>query len=414
MPSAVCFLLLLPLLALLPKPGSCSCGDAFQLQCHSSDHCVWIWEICDGINDCEDNSDEEEGLCRLRGVVDEATRRSGGRQPRHTFPFHCHCKYYFAPRETSLLTMPHVSFDSIYDYLMKGVWPPSVCTKGEKANFRKACRPFAVKDEELFYKKVKNDETGEKVEAWKTNECAAHRARCTRHGGSRCLPISLYCLSKDPPCKGTLDRRVCVPTVLPFTNQSRQEMEEWAEHFEHKLSLTISHPDCPKLYTRVGSLCLSVFFMVTMDWLEARTFCRTIGGHLLTLGQDAAAYATLLQHLAASGVTDDFWIGGRRFFNETGWQWLDDTPVQMGFPYWAVRHEAHCRPRTLPDLDNQTTLANDGACYLYQQAPPRSTHRHCLAATFRHYWHLSDEDCGDKKSPLCVRPEERKEEKQAI
>ena len=44
------------------------------------------------------------------------------------------------------------------------MWPPTVCTKGEKANFRKACRPFAVKDEELFYKKVKNDETGEKVE----------------------------------------------------------------------------------------------------------------------------------------------------------------------------------------------------------------------------------------------------------
>ena len=60
--------------------------------------------------------------------------------------------------------MPHVSFDFIHQYLLKGVWPPTVCTKGEKANFRKACRPFAVKDEELFYKKVKNDETGEKVE----------------------------------------------------------------------------------------------------------------------------------------------------------------------------------------------------------------------------------------------------------
>ncbi|KAK4314500.1 hypothetical protein Pmani_014205 [Petrolisthes manimaculis] len=60
--------------------------------------------------------------------------------------------------------MPHVSFDFIYQYLLKGVWPPTVCTKGEKANFRKACRPFVVKDEELFYKKVKNDETGEKVQ----------------------------------------------------------------------------------------------------------------------------------------------------------------------------------------------------------------------------------------------------------
>lgn len=60
--------------------------------------------------------------------------------------------------------MPHVSFDFKYQYLLKGVWPPTVCTKGEKANFRKACRAFVVKNEELFYKKVKNDESGEKVE----------------------------------------------------------------------------------------------------------------------------------------------------------------------------------------------------------------------------------------------------------
>ena len=42
--------------------------------------------------------------------------------------------------------------------------PTTVCIKGEKANFLKGCRPSVVKDEELLYKKVKNDKTGEKAE----------------------------------------------------------------------------------------------------------------------------------------------------------------------------------------------------------------------------------------------------------
>ena len=60
--------------------------------------------------------------------------------------------------------MPHVPFDCIYEYLLKGVWPPNVVSKGDNANFHRASRPYVLKDEELFYRKVKNDETGEKVE----------------------------------------------------------------------------------------------------------------------------------------------------------------------------------------------------------------------------------------------------------
>ncbi|MPC37008.1 hypothetical protein E2C01_030480 [Portunus trituberculatus] len=46
-------------------------------------------------------------------------------------------------------------------------------------------------------------------------------------------------------------------------------MEEmWSNEFEEKLSQTISHPDCPQLYTRVGNQCLSVFFIGNSDCPE--------------------------------------------------------------------------------------------------------------------------------------------------
>ncbi|CAB4066684.1 unnamed protein product [Lepeophtheirus salmonis] len=52
--------------------------------------------------------------------------------------------------------MPHVSFEFIYQYLLKGVWPPTVLTKGGKPNFQR--------HEDPMYKKENYDETGEKVE----------------------------------------------------------------------------------------------------------------------------------------------------------------------------------------------------------------------------------------------------------
>lgn len=41
--------------------------------------------------------------------------------------------------------------------------------------------------------------------------------------------------------------------------------------------------------------------------------------------------------LPPSEVTTDFWVGGR-FVNETvGWSWVNDEPMILGSPYWAVR-----------------------------------------------------------------------------
>lgn len=273
------------------------------------------------------------------------------------------------------------------------------------------------------------DESSALCRAWRNNDCDRNLAQCNRLGRSDCVTISNYCTLTDPPCEGTLDMRLCVmlrngkiqplytlelptttpsTTTAPTTHLPLHVMEEmWNDNFELKLTHTISHPDCPQLYTRVGSLCLSVFFIGNMTWLESRAFCRAIGGDLFTLGQDLTSFTTLVQHLAANGVTADFWIGGR-YVNETvGWQWVDDTPLALGSPFWAVRYNEECSTRPIPYL-NRTLPANEGACYHYQQAPEAPSTHHCVASTYQHYFYLSDENCFSKKSPLCVMPGEKK------
>jgi len=39
-----------------------------------------------------------------------------------------------------------------------------------------------------------------------------------------------------------------------------EEVEDLGEEFLEKINATISHPDCPQFYTRVGDRCLSIFF----------------------------------------------------------------------------------------------------------------------------------------------------------
>ncbi|XP_045110409.1 uncharacterized protein LOC123504144 isoform X2 [Portunus trituberculatus] len=275
------------------------------------------------------------------------------------------------------------------------------------------------------------DESSALCRVWRNNDCDRNLAQCNRLGRSDCVTISNYCTLTDPPCEGTLDMRLCVmlrngkiqslysielptttssTTMAPTTHLPLHVMEEmWSNEFEEKLSQTISHPDCPQLYTRVGNQCLSVFFIGNMTWLESRAFCRAIGGDLFTLGKDLTSFTTLVQHLTLNGVTADFWIGGR-FVNETaGWMWVDNTPLTMGSPFWAVRYNEDCSTRLTPYL-NRTRPANDGTCYHYQQAPATLSTQHCVASTYQHYFYLTDENCFSKKSPLCVMPGEKKKQ----
>ncbi|XP_068249375.1 uncharacterized protein [Palaemon carinicauda] len=252
-----------------------------------------------------------------------------------------------------------------------------------------------------------SDEDSELCDAWKNSDCDRNSVQCTRNGVTKCVEISDFCTSEDPACEGALDRRICSMlrsgtinklsniTLGPVVRENNlNESYRLAAQFTTRLPHTISHSHCPSMYTLVGDQCISIFYIGSMSWGESREFCKVLGGDLLTF-RNVSQYADIVQHLQKHELPSDFWIGGY-FKNTTGWTWLDDSPMELGSPYWATRYSPTCLTR------NVTTAKSETRCYRYYQVPEEVPKGECVSLSFEHSFHMTDEDCLRKKSPLCV------------
>jgi len=264
----------------------------------------------------------------------------------------------------------------------------------------------------------RSDEESNLCRAWRNDRCERGQVRCNRFGSYDCIPITRYCETEDPPCEGDLDMRICQmlrdevlqpleSVILPVDEMIIQQtsvemMEVLEEEFLAQVDSTLRHPDCPALYTRVGKHCVSIFSIGQVNWGVARSFCKTIGGDLLTLPSDAEEFHTLVHHLHEHHVSSDFWIGGHLRNETLGWTWVDDSPMEMGTPFWAIRNLTECQTRTITVGYNTTREVNEGHCYTHVQAPQSPPVGHCAALTYDNYFYISDELCLEKKSPLCV------------
>ncbi|KAG7167756.1 uncharacterized protein LOC121867937 [Homarus americanus] len=265
-----------------------------------------------------------------------------------------------------------------------------------------------------------SDENSSLCKLWKNRDCDRNYVKCHRFGSSSCIPIEEYCQRSDPPCEGDLDPRICqmlrneklqnpediiMPTIREdvFKGNDLSETEEMAVEFEDLTAHTFVHPDCPHLYTKVGDSCLSIFFPGNVTWGEARSFCHTIKGELYSFDNDVTKYSALVNHLKEHKLTTDFWIGGRMENITEGWKFVSDISMELGSPYWAVRHQTQCSPRSTENEHlNTTRLANNGYCYSSLQAPENPPIGHCAAITYNNYYYVSDEHCLDRKAPLCI------------
>ncbi|XP_068248948.1 uncharacterized protein [Palaemon carinicauda] len=253
-----------------------------------------------------------------------------------------------------------------------------------------------------------SDEDYDLCNAWKNHECetGSRTVECTRNGETKCMSIPQFCSREDPPCDGPLDRRVCLMlangtinklsnfTLPPEVRDNHKKSNQLAAKFNSLLNDTISHPNCPSMYTLVGDQCISLFYVGSMSWGESRAFCKVLGGDLLTF-TNVSQYAHIVQHLQRHELSSDFWIGGS-FNNTSGWTWLDASPMELGSPYWATRYSPNCLSR------NVTTAKSETRCYRYYQVPEEVPKGECVSLSFEHSFHMTDEDCLVKKSPLCI------------
>ncbi|ROT69623.1 C type lectin containing domain protein [Penaeus vannamei] len=265
-----------------------------------------------------------------------------------------------------------------------------------------------------------SDEESGICRAWRNEYCERGSVRCRRMGDTNCVTISRYCEISDPPCEGDLDMRLCQmlreeklrpleEIVLPTEESAvRRSSVEEAERFWERNSLKGQHyPAPPRLPSVLHPRRRPVPVRLLLwkgNWGEARSFCKTIGGDLLTLHDGAEKFHELVHLLREHHITTDFWVGGSLRNETEGWSWVDGAHMELGTPYWTIRSTTDCRPRTYSVGVNSTRVANEGACYHYQQAPHTPAEGHCAALNFENYFYMSDEKCLELKSPLCVHP----------
>ncbi len=67
-------------------------------------------------------------------------------------------------------------------------------------------------------------------------------------------------------------------------------------------------------------------FSTPMNWNEAKVFCESMGGHLVTV--EIPAENEMLKELIASANAEDgkFWMGGTRNIDNI-WRWVTENPI---------------------------------------------------------------------------------------
>ncbi|XP_064095937.1 uncharacterized protein LOC135207919 isoform X2 [Macrobrachium nipponense] len=248
-----------------------------------------------------------------------------------------------------------------------------------------------------------NDESDEDKElcgVWRNDRCPVKSALCIRNGNESCVEISEYCSTANPPCEGNVDRRICsmlrrgrLLDLNSFRAGWNWNMsEQLGEAFREVIPFTISHEKCPLMYTLVGESCVSIFLIGNVTWAEARAFCNVLDGDLMTFSNKSVSlFADIVQHLQKLGLERSFWIGGSLQNASKGWTWIDGSPMVMGTPFWATTYSPDCG-----------AVETEEVCRRYRQRPEEPAAGNCASLSLEHFFYITDEDCLDRRSPLCV------------
>ncbi|XP_064107695.1 uncharacterized protein LOC135216369 isoform X2 [Macrobrachium nipponense] len=149
---------------------------------------------------------------------------------------------------------------------------------------------------------------------------------------------------------------------------------------------------CPMHYTSIGHRCIAIFSIGQTSWWGANSFCESIYGELLFF-KNIQEYLEFLEFLQNSDLNLDLWVGGKT--DGRSWRWIDGSQMPMGSPYWAIRTSHFPSWRTNEEHYYQTpSKIVTPHAGLYQSK--------CASMSSKYYYYMSDENCDDRRSPVCV------------
>ncbi|XP_064119304.1 uncharacterized protein LOC135224332 isoform X2 [Macrobrachium nipponense] len=228
--------------------------------------------------------------------------------------------------------------------------------------------------------------------------------------GSRCVSFREFCTSAERAAEK--DSRICEIVNRKRLHLPSDDDETGLILTEQLVNLvqqavngtSKASTPCPMFFSRVGDQCLSFFSPARISWPEARQFCLSIGGELLSI-KKVTVLEDVLNYMRDSHFTSDYWIGGRFDLDSNAWAWVqDDSAMPLGSPYWAVRYNQSCVLRSPPHTDPYSSppAGLPGAhCFRYIQSPQKRAAGWCASMTYEHYYFFTDDTCQEKMSPLC-------------
>ncbi|XP_071522316.1 perlucin-like [Panulirus ornatus] len=94
---------------------------------------------------------------------------------------------------------------------------------------------------------------------------------------------------------------------------------------------------CPPSFTFINGHCFSFQSQVVLPWAEAQEFCGNMSTTLAVV-RSPTTLRGIYEYIMTYGLDGSYWLDASDIMYEGDWVWSDDSRVERGTPFWAIRH----------------------------------------------------------------------------
>ncbi|XP_071522315.1 C-type lectin BML-2-like [Panulirus ornatus] len=135
---------------------------------------------------------------------------------------------------------------------------------------------------------------------------------------------------------------------------------------------------CPPSFTFINGHCFSFQSQVVLPWAEAQEFCGNMSTTLAVV-RSPTTLRGIYEYIMTYGLDGSYWLDASDIMYEGDWVWSDDSRVERGTPFWAIRH----------------------GLFGWSHEPNGGKEENCLALDESRLYYFNDVSCEALHHPLC-------------